>query len=158
MGNKMPDKRKLFPSFNRLLALVRDGEITEEDLADGLFYFGCAREALEFSVAQAGSNCSVSFAFGLNNYKVIDDPLKLQDAMEHAKKVYVLIREAVFRAESEGRAVFRGLEKGPNYKQLNDLLDGNGIDVSSVKHLESVIYYHTRDVKDRYSGLVDVIV
>ena len=71
--------------------------------------------------------------------------------IEKAKIIYEAVRNAVFEADSKGRNRFREPGKKGSFKELNELLEANGVDASPVKHFEEKEYsfvevlmnYHT---------------
>ncbi len=145
----MGNKKKLFPSFAGTLYHMREGIVTEEDLADALFYFQASREYLELDAA---NNPDVSACFLLKTPPEAD--------LETAVKVYNAIKKAVGNAEANGRAAIRREAYPPNsYIGLNGLLRDNSINTSSVEDLEKegAPPYNHGTIKERYSGLVDVM-
>lgn len=94
--------KKLFLSFTATIRALRDGNVTESDLANGLFYFGCVREhaldpnAMELSWFKGG------------------------------REAHATLYPALLAAEAEGRVAWRQKEERNSYKQLNELLKFHG--------------------------------
>ena len=103
-------QRKLFVSFTSLLRELKQGTITQADLDSGLYYFGCIREHA-VDPWQDDTN-EVQWFF--------------KGDMDRGRQVHEQLKEAVLKAEQEGRIVFRSLEDYNTYEQLNALLVANG--------------------------------
>ncbi len=147
-------KRKLFISFSSLLYAVKAGRVQPKDLEDGIFYFGCTKEHLWRKDAAENSDVRMAFC--------MDGGLKKRKNKREAERIYNIIRDAVFEAEKEGRATFRDITEMNRYSRLNRLLEQNGIDTSSVKHLEPGELclegqYSYPEVEEKYGGLVKVM-
>ena len=99
-------RRKLFISFTGLISSLHLNKINKDDLKDGLFYFGCARE-YAFNPGCLGSNDCRKY------YK-------------NGKKLHEIIVAALLLAEKDGRAIYRDLGKYNTFDQLNELLASNG--------------------------------
>jgi hypothetical protein len=102
--------RKVFLSLMGTLRLMQDGEVSDDDLAHGLFYLGCTR-----------------------TYVLETNPEKLQEIqglfatdLEKGLEVHTKLQQALLTAEAEGRAVWRPSHKGNTQEQLNGLLVANG--------------------------------
>ena len=107
--------RTLFISFTSLLYSMKRGEISQDQLDNGLFVFGCSREyALdpfcynEESVAQVFTNAE----------GVYDQT--------RARQVVEQIHDALLAAERDGRAYLRHREESFSYGMLSDVLERNG--------------------------------
>ncbi len=98
--------RKLFVSFTALLRALKEGLVTEGDLASGLFYFGCAREhALD---PWKGETNEVHWYF--------------KDNPEQGRVVHGQIVAAILLGESDGRVIWRTRDSRQSYEELNSLL------------------------------------
>ena len=135
--------KKLFVSFTNLLYGLRDGRVKESDLEGALFYFGCSKDYLGGCPAD---NADVQLAFRLNTSA---------PQTNEADRIYNLIKKTVITAEAEGRARFRKAGQYPSYHELNNLLEKNEIDVSSVKNIQEDELYCYPIIRERYSGLVE---
>jgi hypothetical protein len=99
-------KRKLFISFTGLMYALKAGRITDDDLPNGLFVFGCTRD----HVITPGS-------WGEHIESVV-----VENPAAHSRLVDTLIK-----AELEGRVVWRSREEGnASFELVNKLLVGNG--------------------------------
>lgn len=105
------EERKVFLSFLGTLRLMRDGQVSNDDLASGLFYFGFAR-VLVMEV----------------------DPEELEEVSRifrkepgRGQKTLIRLRQALVIAETEGRAAWRIKGGAPevSQKKLSDLLVAN---------------------------------
>jgi hypothetical protein len=105
-------KRKLFLSFSGLVRNIRDGQVTQEDLDNGLFYFGCSRGHVIQPFNRLGVGDDVTPAFKGDSVR--------------AHKVHEQILKAVLSAEAEGRAMFRLAVGFTSYRDLNILLANSG--------------------------------
>ncbi|QQR60361.1 hypothetical protein IPH19_03005 [Candidatus Uhrbacteria bacterium] len=95
----------LFVSFTALLRALRDGIVTESDLATGLFYFGCRRQ---HAFDPSGKYNEVKWF-----YK--------NDAEGQA--VHGKIVDALTKAEADGRALWRDADDGEqSFERLNTML------------------------------------
>jgi hypothetical protein len=92
----------LFLSFTATLRLMTEGEITQAALDSGLFYFGCTRD----------------HAFG--------NPEEAR-WFKGGEASLTTLREALLRAEQEGRVLWRGPRN--TWQELESLLSANGINV-----------------------------
>lgn len=127
-------KRKLFISFTGLMYALKTGRINDEDLANGLFVFGCARDH--------------AITPGTWNEHIEDVVVKNPDV--HARLV-----DVVLKAEGEGRVVWRSREAGnASFELVDKLLVGNG-EAPLISHKEaygtedSFPHYNYPSVKDR---------
>lgn len=99
-------KPKLFLSFTRTLHLMRDGRVVDEDLSNGLFIFGCARE--HAYTAGAGGEF-------------------VESIVKENPDLYRKLMAYVSEAEADGRVSWRSARKlFPTFKMVNDLLHRNG--------------------------------
>lgn len=92
----------LFLSFTATLRLMTEGEITQAALDSGLFYFGCTKEHFFGNPEEARW-------------------------FEEGKSSLATLREALLRAEQEGRVLWRGPRN--TWQELESLLSANGINV-----------------------------
>jgi hypothetical protein len=96
--------KKLFVSFTALLISLNEGKTSEQDLAEGLFFFGCSR-----------AHAFTPFA----NEETVPCVLRKNPGI-HQKIV-----AALQAAEQEGRVAWRK-ERHESYQLLNNLLKANG--------------------------------
>lgn len=152
----MSQKKKLFISFSSLVADMKNGVVTTEDLESALFCFGCSREYLEGTVRD---NYDVRLQFGLRSQEEIDAGKQDYDRadIDLAEEIYGAIKEMVFEAEKEGRVRYTHPRTLSSVIELNRLLELNGIETSSVRHLEGDRRYNHSLVQKNYGGLVDVM-
>jgi len=106
----------LFVSYTRLLGLIRDGEVSQSELENGLFYFGCTEKNVQNPGAGAQDDRRLSDVDAVFH----QDKRAGQRAMRR-------IRHAVHVAKKQGRAEFRVRGQHNNYDQLNTLLVRNGL-------------------------------
>jgi hypothetical protein len=135
----------LFISFTSLVYHLKNETIDPKYLEDGLFYFGCAKELLCNNHCR--ENIVMKVAFNLDS----------KNELKRAQEIYKTIKSAVFKADEDGRALFRQENEHNNYKQLNELLEKNDIDTSTVEEIESKSHYNYRTVVDNYNKIVNVI-
>ena len=103
--------RKLFVSFTSLLALVADNKVTAEDMAEGLYFFGCTRRHA-FQPGAQGETDERTWNRGKNAVG------------------YPVVREALRVAEGQRRVAWRhdaNYQRVDPYTALNDLLTDNGL-------------------------------
>jgi len=150
------DKKKLYVSFTNLVKRMQNEEVTPEDLEEALFYFRCAKIHLEKPIR---GNREMRLYFNLRSQEEVngEKPPNYKEDLEGAIIVYDAIKTAVSLAETEGRAVFRELEGMNTFEQLNQLLEANGIDVSTVRHLEQEADYSRKVIREHYKDLVDLM-
>jgi hypothetical protein len=96
----------LFISYTGLLVGLTDSRIRPETLDQGLFYFGCSRQAFLYGVIPCGPS--------------------LKEIYE-ASLAYLKLETAVLEAEPRHRVVWRPEDGNPSYQQLNQLLVKNGL-------------------------------
>jgi hypothetical protein len=98
--------RKLFLSFSGLINQLKEEKVSQEDLDQGIFYFGCTKGHVfgPYEETEAYS---------------ADDP-------DSGRLIHEQIKEAVQKAESENRAAYREYGKRNNIDQLNTLLTAQG--------------------------------
>jgi hypothetical protein len=104
--------RKLFLSFTSLIRLFRDGRVSESDLDNALFYFGCVRE------------------HAMDPWKdETNEVLWAYKDEQQGRAAHTLIAAALKKAESEGRVGFKNMGDQDNdrYRKLNDLLRANDL-------------------------------
>lgn len=109
--NKKSDRfrkpRKLFLSFDRTMRGLIDGKITAEDLANGLFYLIWSRASF-ISLLEISSEYG-SYGYPQNICNLIPDNIQRSkdDSIAyfnaHIKPNYALLRDAIRKAEKEGR-------------------------------------------------------
>lgn len=102
--------RKLFLSFTGTLYGLASGEITQEDLASGLFYFGCARTHA-FKPWEGMTN-EILWAF--------------KDDQERGQAAHTQLVATLQRGEEEGRVIWREPDAQYSYEDLGILLGRNG--------------------------------
>ena len=126
--------RKLFISFTGLMYALKAGRINDDDLADGLFVFGCVRDHAITPGALGEHVESV----------VVENP-----------EVHARLAQAVLDAECLGRVVWRSREGGhTSFELVNELLVGNG-EQPLISHKEAYgtddpyPHYNYPSVKDR---------
>lgn len=103
-------KRKLFLSFTDTLFALAHGSVTLDDLATGLFYFGCTRvHALE---PWKSDTNEIAWAFR-------EDP-------ELGLIVHAWLVAALLHGETEGRVIWREVDAQCSYEELSALLECNG--------------------------------
>lgn len=110
---------KLFLSFSSMLRFLSENKITQEDLNTALFFFGCARtHALApWEPVKDGSVCNEIEWF-------------FKEDMARGEKEHARLVEALFRAELEGRCVWKKHEDGSEPHPARDffeLMKRNGI-------------------------------
>lgn len=115
--------RKLFVSYTSLLREVSLGRVTDQDLQQGLFYFGCWRQHV-MHPGEAGEA----------------DELTWNDG-KHAH-AYPVIIKALVQAEADGRAAWHNdPERHVNpWQLLDELLGINGLSTLAVAHDVSCHY------------------
>jgi len=102
--------KKLFVSFSSLLRLVGESKVTADDLAQGLYFFGCRREHA-LNPGAAGE---------------ADERTWHKSQFAHAHPGIV---EALLQAEQDGRAAWHNCpnrQESP-WNELNELLASNGL-------------------------------
>lgn len=92
----------LFLSFTTTLRLLTEGEITQASLDEGIFYLGCTKEYFFGNPAEAGW-------------------------FKEGESSLAILREALVRAEQEGRILWRGTRN--TWQELESLLRHTGINV-----------------------------
>ncbi|MDD9953307.1 MAG: hypothetical protein OXR66_03155 [Candidatus Woesearchaeota archaeon] len=155
--NGTPTERKsLFNSYSSMLWRLKAGSLNHSDLqGEPLFYFGCAEAALE--TADDGFPVSGDFR----------DTFDLEDSSNYqsAQEINALVNHAIEQARTDGRmGILRpstgGIQSSCSFTQLNALLAENGVDVSSVRHLESDFGPYNggfRNILERnYAAIVDL--
>ena len=140
----MDERKKLFISFSGLVWMMKKGDVAPDDLKDALFYFGCGRDYLDKDFIR---NPDIRRAFELG---------KEGEDLEGAIATYNRIKIAAFVAEDDGRAYLPDKNQ-LSFRGLNQLLEGNGVDISSVIKLEGEKYCHPT-VRKNYDSLVEVMV
>lgn len=98
--------RKLFISFTGSLFALATGAVTEKDLADGLFVFGCTRDN--------------AFTPGANGEPV-------ETVVKRYPEHHATLLAALVEAEKDGRARWRTREEGnASFTLVDELLVANG--------------------------------
>ncbi len=102
--------KKLFLSYTSLLRLVAENVVTAEDLATGLFFFGCRREHA-LNPGAAGE---------------YDERKSFNGRFEH---VHPTIVQALLSAEAAGRAAWHNVAHrvDSSWDILDKLLTNNGV-------------------------------
>ncbi len=116
----------LFLSFTATLRLMTEGEITQATLTNGIFYFGCTKE------------------------HVFGEPEEAK-WFEEGKSSLAILREALVRAEQEGRVLWRGPRN--TWQELESLLSANGMNVK-FDPLEGYSYFYA---ERQLNGMVAVV-
>ncbi len=99
-------KRKLFISFTGLMYALKAGRINDDDLANGLFVFGCTRD----------------HAIAPGTWHEHIEDVVVKNPGVHARLV-----DVVTKAEAEGRVVWRSREEGnASFELVDKVLVGNG--------------------------------
>ena len=98
--------RKLFISFTACLRHMSQGKITDLDLANGLFHFGCARDHAMNPWLDEYTN-EVAWFY--------EDEIT-------GHKAHTRLAQALLRAEEEGRCIWRGPRENASYAAINELL------------------------------------
>lgn len=113
---------KIFLSFSGMLADLDSATIHLKDLEGALFYFGCAREFV------------INFRKHLWNSSIEQGTVILGDSFsfpEARKDEFIRILDQIvtilIQAEKEGRAEWRPYPGKTSFKQLNCLLERNGL-------------------------------
>ena len=102
--------RKLFCSFTSTLRLIHEEKVTDEDLNNGLFAFGCVRE----------------HAFHPENDET-NEVTWLRDATpERQQEVHTRLVAALEAAEAAGRVAWRPVDDSMSLNRVNELLTKNG--------------------------------
>ena len=107
--------KMLFVSFTALLFRIRDKQVTEEDLSQGLFFFGCSRRHAFEPWTQGHTN-------------------ELEWVTKHGDeqaRVHRMLVTAIEAAEKDGRAVWRTRDsfEQDDKEVLTEMLSANGFDV-----------------------------
>lgn len=100
----MTQKRKLFLSFTRTLYLLAAKKITEDDLAEGLYLFGCTRD---HAITPGGNGEKVEKI-------VVDRP-----------DLHLLLVDALLKAEQDNRVSWRTREGWVTFPMVDALLVQN---------------------------------
>lgn len=115
--------RKLYVSFTAVIRSLAKGTVTDEDLAAGLFYFGCVREhAFEPWKASKDSHELTWF------FQRADGSFDADAAAAAHRRLI----SALERGETEGRVVWRIMGEHNSYAQINELLTRNGLSALQV--------------------------
>ena len=125
-----------------MLRKIYDGEITEADLTDALFHFGCMRKhAMNFNRKDHSGTQWANEA----RWLFPDEPAKVQRAR------WMIIVNAVKKAEAEGRIVWRSKKCPQTFSGLSTLLAKNGfpdvIGGDDGKHRDD--QYHNNGAENR---------
>jgi hypothetical protein len=126
-------KRKLFISFTGLMYALKAGRINDDDLANGLFVFGCARDH-----AITPGACSEH----------------IEDVVVKNPEVHARLVDVVIKAELAGRVAWRPRNGNASFELVDELLALNG-EQPLVSHEEAFgnddpfPHYNYHSVKDR---------
>lgn len=101
---------KLLISFTGVLYAIHNGRLTEEDLADALFYFGCTRQHALNPGAEGEAN----------------ELEWVSEDRPEQERVHQILTNAILEAEKDGRIVWRAVGSPNTFEQLNALLEANG--------------------------------
>ena len=132
---------KLFLSYSKLLYLVADGKVTEDEMRRGLFFFGCPVQYFEDT-----------------DNDIIITSINLAQTEEEKTRFlesYDIMKRVVSIASAEGRTYFKSKEGHVSIRDLNRFLKRNGVDVSAVGFGKKRFNYP--DVKRDYNSVVDVV-
>lgn len=101
--------RKLFVSFTATLTRMQEGKVSEVDLDNGLFAFGCTRDHALAPGAAGGY---------------------VEEVVKERPDLHERLVAAVLAAEHDGRVAWRdkGLYANMEYAKINVLLCRNGFD------------------------------
>jgi len=138
------EEKRLYVSFSKLVALMKTGKVTPEDLDGALFYFSCGKSYLRTDFV---ANPDIRIIFNLG---------REGEDLEGALTTYNRIRIEAFAAEDDGRAYLREKED-LSFKDLNELLERNKIDTSSVKEFEEQ-RYSSGVVRREYKSLQGIVI
>ncbi|MBX9671051.1 MAG: hypothetical protein K2X93_25905 [Candidatus Obscuribacterales bacterium] len=97
-------KTKLFCSFTGTLYALESGKVTREDLASGLFVFGCGRD---------------------HAMHPLDDEC-VESIVTERPDLHQLLVAAMEIAETQGRVRWRTETTRPSFAMVDDLLVSNG--------------------------------
>jgi hypothetical protein len=106
----------LLISFSGILKHVQSGMLNLENMSTALFYFGCTRDH-----AMNPWNPDI-------DGKVYNELDWISEDDTEQRRVHGILKEALSKAEEEGRARFRKIGEPTNYESLNELLTANGYD------------------------------
>ena len=126
-------KRKLFISFTGLMYALKAGRINDDDLANGLFVFGCARDHAITPGAWSEH---------------------IEDVVVKNPEVHARLVEVVIKAELAGRVAWRPRSGNASFELVDELLAING-EQPLVSHEETYgngdpfPHYNYHSVKDR---------
>lgn len=109
---------KLFISCTALIHMLYDGKVYPDELDEGLFYLGCAREGVKSQIDQ-----SLSFKAEMDNARGYHEEA-IADACDFVRSTLL---EYLARAELEGRLVYRDHPGSNTYEELNKLLAKHGL-------------------------------
>ena len=130
----------LFISFTALVRALFDQRVTDWNLANGIFYFGCARNYL---------------LTGNEVNPPVNEVTRLTDNSELQILIMNILREAVLFAEKNGRAAWREENGSNNFEQLQELLEENGIKVKFDEH-EPYSYPAVKRALEKVPGVIVV--
>ena len=112
--------RKLIVSYTGLLHAIKAGKLTEADLANALFHFGCARShAMDFEGKHEGSEQFTNEARAFVWY---------EEGEVIARAKHTEFVAMIEKAESEGRVLWREPGEQQTYSKLSGFLAQHGFD------------------------------
>lgn len=132
---------KLFLSYSKLLYLVADGKVTEDEMKKGLFFFGCPVQYFEDP-----ENDTIITAVNL---------AQTEEEKRRLLESYDIMKTVVSIASAEGRTYFKSKDGHLSIRNLNGFLKRNDVDVSALALEEERFSYPT--VKQKYNTVVDVV-
>ena len=100
--------RKIFPSFTGLLQLLKYDRVTQDDLDNGIFCFGCVRDHCMHPEKQEDPHSNEV------NW------LRLPPA--EANAIHRRLVDAVLKAEGEGRVAWRTGQGHMSYSLINQVI------------------------------------
>lgn len=100
----MAEQQHLFLSFSGLLYKLDRGEVLQQELDTGLFYFGCSRKHA-YDPGASGEYNEVA-----------------QMRSPNAHRVHQQLCRALYKGEEDGRVLWRSTSQQNTYQQLNELL------------------------------------
>jgi hypothetical protein len=148
-----PIKRKLFINYVSLAKELQDGNLTQYDLDNGLFFLNKLHRDITQPV---DNNDDLLKLFGVY-FK--DDRDKLhhivyKNRFNEIKNINKTLQSVFEKAEKEYRIKLLGRRR--SFRGLNNLLEDNGYDVSNKNSLENA-KFGLKATKEYYSDVMDVV-
>jgi len=106
--------QKLFISFTGTLREILLGNVSEEDLREGLFIFGCTRDYAfnPYKFHEPGERTEIEWFYEKNP--------------QEGKRVHKMILDAILLAESQRRALWRDEDHYVTFEMLNGFIKTQG--------------------------------